>query len=383
MASSAPAVDRSSSGASPRWRVRPAWLGRGHRHRRWRGRGHAGTRVDVEALVGTADGALAAAAGHLRRARHHRRPPPPGHGRRWPRRVSGWVDCPIASAVWAAIADAHAARITAGDTDGWLLGDGWSLDQLGGWPTAAELERLAPARPVALWSHDHHARWASRVRAALGGHRPRHRVGPGRWRPGPPGCVGRPDRACCTRPPRRSLDRVIPALTAATRTAAIERLRHGAPGASASPASTTRATSRCHRRWTARASYRSLAAAGGCPSRVAASVREIQLDAAIAAGMRTGRGDRPLSGRLAEAVRGRVAGLPQRRTAGALRAGRPGRPAGRWPGRHGHPRPGARCSRSRRVPPAHGIAVQIHGIGDAAVRAALDVLEPIPRRARA
>ena len=48
-----------------------------------------------------------------------------------------------------------------GDSDGWLLGHGWSLHHLGGWPDAEQLERVAPGRPVALYAHDHHSRWIS------------------------------------------------------------------------------------------------------------------------------------------------------------------------------------------------------------------------------
>ena len=81
--------------------------------------------------------------------------------------------------------------------------------------------------------------------------------------------------------------------------------------------------------------YRALAAHGRLPLRVVACVREDQLEAAIAAGFRTGRGVRdarrpatlrgpggPVPRRLAEAVRRRRAGLPQRRAAGAVRARR-------------------------------------------------------------
>src|SRR3954467_15172004 len=68
----------------------------------------------------------------------------------------------------AAIHAAHAARAAAGDVDGWLQGHGWSMHNLGGWPDAEMLERVAPGRPVALYAHDHHARWVSHaaIRAA-------------------------------------------------------------------------------------------------------------------------------------------------------------------------------------------------------------------------
>ncbi len=64
------------------------------------------------------------------------------------------------------ISEAHRERVAAGDRDGWLLGRGWSLDQLGSWPTASALETAAPGRPVFLDAYDGHGVWASP--AALG-----------------------------------------------------------------------------------------------------------------------------------------------------------------------------------------------------------------------
>jgi predicted amidohydrolase YtcJ len=68
-------------------------------------------------------------------------------------------------AALALVSQRDAEMHSRGDHDGWLLGHGWSMDQLGGWPTAGDLHAAAPGRPVALWAHDHHARWIS-VRAA-------------------------------------------------------------------------------------------------------------------------------------------------------------------------------------------------------------------------
>ncbi len=52
--------------------------------------------------------------------------------------------------------------------DAWLEGHGWDSDRWGGWPTADSLESVAPGRKAAIWAHDHHALWASHaaVRAA-------------------------------------------------------------------------------------------------------------------------------------------------------------------------------------------------------------------------
>ncbi|HET7676766.1 MAG TPA: amidohydrolase family protein, partial [Candidatus Limnocylindrales bacterium] len=76
---------------------------------------------------------------------------------------------PDAGAVLAAVSEAHRARARSGDQDGWLLGRGWAVDRLGAWPTAEALEAVAPGRPVALWSHDHHARWVSPAALAQAG----------------------------------------------------------------------------------------------------------------------------------------------------------------------------------------------------------------------
>lgn len=64
-------------------------------------------------------------------------------------------------AALAAIAHAHQDRAASGDANGWLQGHGWSMHALGGWPDADMLERVAPGRPIALYAHDHHARWVS------------------------------------------------------------------------------------------------------------------------------------------------------------------------------------------------------------------------------
>ena len=69
--------------------------------------------------------------------------------------------------------------------DDWVLGGGWSLEAFpGGIPSAADLEAVAPGRPVFLPNRDHHSAWVSQ--AALD---------PGRDHPGHTGPQRRPDRA--------------------------------------------------------------------------------------------------------------------------------------------------------------------------------------------
>jgi predicted amidohydrolase YtcJ len=66
-----------------------------------------------------------------------------------------------------AIGAAHHERSAQGDDDGWIQGHGWSMHNLGGWPDADSLERVAPGRPIALYAHDHHSRWVSNAAIRL------------------------------------------------------------------------------------------------------------------------------------------------------------------------------------------------------------------------
>jgi predicted amidohydrolase YtcJ len=59
-----------------------------------------------------------------------------------------------------------ASRLGPGE---WVLGSGWDQRRWGGWPTAADLDRVAGGRPAALWSVDHHAIWASGAALAAAG----------------------------------------------------------------------------------------------------------------------------------------------------------------------------------------------------------------------
>ena len=51
----------------------------------------------------------------------------------------------------------------------WLEGAGWDQRRWGGWPTAAALDAAIPGRAVALWSFDHHAVWGSSTSLAMAG----------------------------------------------------------------------------------------------------------------------------------------------------------------------------------------------------------------------
>jgi predicted amidohydrolase YtcJ len=128
--------------------------------------------------------------------------------------------------------------------------------------------------------------------------------------------------------------------------------------------------------------YRAMAAAGRLPLRVVASVREDQLERAIAMGFRSGRGvegderDRYRDGWLKLFADGALGS----RTAALLAPYEPDDPAGPPPG--GATGMTLRTSEqlaevASRAAEA-GIASEIHAIGDAAVRHVLDVIAALP-----
>src|SRR6187401_1264309 len=67
------------------------------------------------------------------------------------------------------LAAIRAAHEAAHDPDAWVEGHGWDSDRWGRWPTAADLESVAPGRRCIFWAHDHHALLASRAALATAG----------------------------------------------------------------------------------------------------------------------------------------------------------------------------------------------------------------------
>jgi predicted amidohydrolase YtcJ len=51
----------------------------------------------------------------------------------------------------------------------WVLGHGWNQNLWGGWPSAADLDRIAPDRPVYLTAKSLHAAWANSAAMKLAG----------------------------------------------------------------------------------------------------------------------------------------------------------------------------------------------------------------------
>lgn len=278
----------------------------------------------------------------------------------------------------ARVAAAHAAA----GPDAWLEGHGWDAVRWGGWPTAAALEDLAPGRRVALWSHDHHAVWASPagLRAA----------GVTAATPDPPGGVvrrladGSPE-GCLHESAASLVLRFVPSpdpdrLDAALLRACGELLALGLtavhdPGEVSSDVDLSGGF----------ASYARLGGEGRLPIRVHASVRPESLELAIARGLRSGE---PLGG---EGSRARVGwiklfadGTLGARTARMLAPYEPDPVRGEPPGGPlgVHVTEPAEVDRVVRRAAGAGIAPQIHAIGDGAARTSLAALEDLVGRTR-
>lgn len=264
-----------------------------------------------------------------------------------------------------------AARAAAdGDEDAWILGQGWSPDRLGRWPTADDIEAAAPGRRVALWAHDHHSLLVSRRVLAESGidERSDH----------PPGGVilrdaaGRPtgvlqEAAAALVLPRLPRDDA-PAIAAAVRRYATELLGLGIvavhdPGPLHAPGGIGPELE----------AYAMLAGTGALGIRLHGCLRESQLAAAADAGLRSG-------GPLGPDPRDRLRvgwlklfadGSLGSRTAALLDPLEPGVE----PGGHGvwTTPPEVLAALMRRAA-AQGITSMIHAIGDAAVRGALTAL---------
>ncbi len=270
------------------------------------------------------------------------------------------------------IAAAHAAEP---DPEAWLLGHGWDRDRWGGWPSAAALEANAPGRRAAFWAHDHHALWVSATALQVAG------IGPGTPDPAggsirrgdqglPAGVLHESASALVTaRIPAPTADRYAEAIPALAR----ELVRLGVvavhdPGGLAADPGLVGA----HRAY-ARLSETDL------PLRVHACLRSESLPTAAELGLRSGDSLGPVDGRVRVGWLKLFAdGTLGSRTAALLEPfePEPGSRAGDPPN-HGiwimpPDRLGSLAEDAARL----GIASQIHAIGDAAVRAALDALGP-------
>jgi predicted amidohydrolase YtcJ len=281
-----------------------------------------------------------------------------------------------------AIAGAHRRRLAEGDADGWLTGHGWSMEGLGGRPHASLLDAVAPGRPIALWAHDHHARWLSGEALRQAGIVTAGPTGP------TGGIVVRDDDGAPTGlllegaavlvdpaippPTEEKADRALAACASSLHALGVTGVHD--PG-EITPDPRLRAGP---------TRYRRLAEEGRLPLRVVACIRREQLDAAIASGFRTGRpatarGDAPpryRDGWLKLFADGSL-GSRSASLLAPYEADDPLAPAGSARGMAllGVDEIGDLARRAA----AHAIASQVHAIGDAAVRAALDALADVPR----
>jgi predicted amidohydrolase YtcJ len=261
--------------------------------------------------------------------------------------------------------------------DMWIEGAGWDPDRLGRWPTADDLERAAPGRRVALWAHDHHSLLASHAALAAGG--------VGESTPDPDGgVIRRGDDDAPTgvlqEVAARLVAGTIPRPTVDALRAAMVPLIDELLALGVTAVHDPGGLSEQHDLTGPIEAYRALASSGELRLRAHPCIRPEQLDAAEREGIRSGQplGPDPLDRLRLGWLKTFADGSLGSRTAALLEplvrgAGEPEPPNGGYGVWLTPPRElQAQATRAATL----GIATQIHGIGDAAVRAALDVLAP-------
>ena len=273
-----------------------------------------------------------------------------------------------------AIKRAHAALA---DPEAWLEGHGWDVDRWGRWPTADDLEGVAPGRRCAFWAHDHHSLLASRAALTV--------AGVTRDTPDPAGGVirrgadGKPEgvvQEAATRlvtihiPPIGQAEMESALIAVSLEVLALGVVAVHDPGGCAPDPDLGWSYPACAH----------LSEIGRLPLRVVVSLRDDALETALAGGLRSGAvlGADP-GGRARVGWQKCFAdGSLGSRTAALLAdiEAEPGRPLpselrrGVW-----NTEPDQLRELVERAA-GGGISTQIHAIGDAAVRAALDALEP-------
>ncbi len=277
----------------------------------------------------------------------------------------------------ARIAAAHAALA---DDDAWLEGHGWHNDRWGVWPTADDLERVAPGRAVALWAHDHHALLVSHRALAIAG------IGADRSDPAG-GIIRRDATGAATGVLHEAAARIVmdhvPPASPELYEASIARLARDLVQLGVVAVHDPGALSLQEGLGRAIAAYRVLDERGDLPIRVHASIRSEQLAAATGMELRSGDPLGPPGGRARFGWLKLFAdGTLASRTAALLEPieaeeGRP-LPAGTERGIWLTP-PEAVAELAERAALA-GIATQIHAIGDRSCRGSLDALEPTAGR---
>lgn len=262
----------------------------------------------------------------------------------------------------------------------WLTGSGWYADRWGGWPTAAELEVAAPGRRVALWAHDHHALWVSHAALAVAG------IGPDSGDPAG-GAIRRDANGSPTgilQEAATSLVSVrIPEPAAVDYEAALPRICRELVTLGVVAVHDPGLLRPDPRLAGPHVAYAHLADTGQLPIRVYASLRAEALELALGRALTSGQalGEDPFGRARLGWLKLFADGSLGSRTAAMLE---PFEPDGRLdPGtaREASSRgiwitSAARLAELVTRAATGGIATQIHAIGDAAVRAALDAFEP-------
>jgi hypothetical protein len=287
------------------------------------------------------------------------------------------VDLTAAATLDDGLAALGAAHGALRDPDAWLQGHGWDADRWGGWPTADDLERVAPGRRAAVWAHDHHALWASHAALTTAG------IAAGD--PDPAGGVirraddGRPE-GVLYETATRLVTVHVPADTQEDLAAAIEAVGrelvalgvvacHDPGGVAPDPELTYSFPV-----------YARLAETGRLPLRVHACMRDDAVAAAIARGHRSGGilGSDPDGRAVVGWQKCFADGSLGSRTAALLEDIEPEPDRPLPPERRRGVWMTDRDDLAERVALATsgGITTTIHAIGDAAVRAALDILTP-------
>jgi predicted amidohydrolase YtcJ len=258
----------------------------------------------------------------------------------------------------------------------WLRGGGWDASQWEQWPAAADLERVAPGRPVLLWSNDLHSVWCSPEAFRRSGVTASTADPPGgvvrRLDDGTPAGVLHEDatQLVTAHAPVPAVDELADLIVAYGR-----RLLSLGVVAVHDP-SELEMDSRLERGF---AAIERLAGSGLLPVRVHAGFRRGALDHAIERGLRSGDPLGPANGRARVGWLKLFAdGTLGSRTAALLDDYSPDPELGEPPaGRRGLlvTDPAEMRELAERAA-AHGIATSIHAIGDRALRHALDALEP-------
>ena len=274
-----------------------------------------------------------------------------------------------------------AANAALDDGAAWLEGHGWHNDRWGVWPTADDLERVAPGRAVALWAHDHHALLVSRRALEIAGIDADASDPDG-------GIIRRDDAGEPTGVMHEAAARLVtdhlPAASADQYEASIARLAHDLVRLGVVAVHDPGALSLQEGLGRAIAAYRTLDERDALPIRVHASIRSEQLATAIEMELRSGDPLGPPGGRARfgwlklfadGTLASRTAALLEPIEAEERRPLPAGTERGIW-----LTAPEVVADFARRAAAA-GIATQIHAIGDRSCRVSLDALEPTAGRA--